>query len=140
MNSDNSTSTAFRAPTQVSSERNQSQQPMVAFTFFTAFPYIVTCISIAFFIGLFNLLWTIRHNLRIKRYNIFNVGLIVCTIAFLVNVSAFLVPQLIKRSFRLANEQPSDEFIGTFSKIYLLVTRTSWAIATLTYLMLVQSR
>lgn len=105
-----------------------------------AFRYIVPLIIIAFIIGLYNLYWAVRHSLRIRKLNLFNVGLVACTSFFLLNVISVLIFPAVKYSYLSRNVKPTLEYKRSLSIFTNLFNRITWTITTLIYLLLVQSR
>ncbi len=107
----------------------------------TAFPFIITFSTIASIIATVNLIWIVRHTIRIKRMNIFNIGLCISNLAFLVHSLSFVFSQ--SEMYNLNYPEINDENLEKLkdmNKWFVPVNRLSWAFASIVYIILVQSR
>lgn len=106
----------------------------------SAYKYIISFLVIGFVIALFNVAWSVRHSLRIRKWNMFNAGLVTCTSFFVLNIISIVIFPTVKYYYSVNGIKPSADFKKSLAIGLTLFNRLTWTGTTLIYLMLVQSR
>ncbi|KAJ3091992.1 hypothetical protein HK102_011765 [Quaeritorhiza haematococci] len=125
------------------SEINSNNDPFFAaetqssLTHENTWAWIVTALIIAFLIGTLNFGWSVKHCIHVGRTNKFNIALTICMGLWALHLLFMLILHLVVYRW---GQYYSPEAAESIHHALLIMSRLTWSLATLGYVILVQLR